>query len=388
MCGIAGIIDYKNTINPQDNIYSNMLDCMTNRGPDDEGVFFSGSCLLLHKRLAVVDPSYSRQPMKYEKNGRLYTIVYNGELYNTEEIRKELISLGYSFKTKGDTEVVLCAYIAYGEGCLDIFNGIFAFAIWDSYEKSLFFARDAMGVKPFFYFINDKEFIFASTVPTLLFHPHVPHTIDTTSVSEILLLGPGRTPGNAIFSEIHELPAGFCGRMSMSNGLETKRYFHLVDKPHPHSFEETAEHVKYLVRDAILRQTVSDVPLGTFLSGGLDSSIISAVTAEAFCEKGKTLDTFSVTYKDQEKHFKASHFQPDSDEKYIEIMAKHIKSNHHEVILDTDDIISALYPVIDEKGLPSMADVDSSLLAFCKKIREKVTVALSGECADEAALTC
>lgn len=382
MCGIAGIIDYKTKINPQNDIYHEMLNSMTHRGPDDEGMFFEESCLLLHKRLAVVDPSLSSQPMTYKRDGKEYTIVYNGELYNTEEIRSNLIKLGYSFRTKGDTEVVLSAYIAYGEGCLDIFNGIFAFAIWDSYEKSLFFARDAMGVKPFFYYKNENELIFASTVPTLLLHPHVPHTIDSTSVSEILLLGPGRTPGNAIFSEIHELPAGYFGKIS-KDSFEIKRYFSLADKPHPHSFEETVEHISYLVRDAILRQTVSDVPLGTFLSGGLDSSIISAVAAESFRKKGKTLDTFSVTYKNQAKYFKSSHFQPDSDEKYIEIMAKHIQSNHHEVVLDTDDIIPALYLVIDEKGLPAMADVDSSLLAFCKKIREKVTVALSGECADE-----
>ena len=380
MCGIAGIVNYKSPINAQDETYKSMLFAMKNRGPDDEGSYFSKNALLLHKRLAVIDPASSRQPMTIARMGKEYTIVYNGELYNTDEVRHDLISQGYSFTTKGDTEVVLTAFIAYGEGCLDIFNGIFAFSVWDG--ENLFFARDMMGVKPFFYYVSDGEFIFASTVPTLLQHPHVPHDTDASSVSEILLLGPGRTPGNAVFSSIHELPCGFFGTFGR-NGLKIKKYFHLTDKPHVESFAETEKHIHHLVRDAILRQTVSDVPLGTFLSGGLDSSLISAVVAESFREKGKTLDTFSVTYKNQKEHFKASHFQPDSDEKYIEIMAEHIKSNHHEVVLDTPMVISALYDVIDEKGLPSMADVDSSLLAFCKEIKKKVTVALSGECADE-----
>ena len=382
MCGIAGIVSYKSPHCPQDDILKEMMECMHNRGPDDEGAFFAPCCTLLHKRLAVVDPTHSRQPMTYHKDGKTYTIVYNGELYNTDEIKADLIKKGFLFTTTGDTEVVLCAYIAYGEGCADVFNGIFAFAIWDHMEERLFFARDAMGVKPFFYYVSDGEFIFASTVPTLLAHPHVPHTIDAVSISEILLLGPGRTPGNGVFTCINELKAGHMGTFD-KNALTIKQYFHLTDKPHPHSFDKTKEHIKFLVRDAIVRQTVSDVPLGTFLSGGLDSSLISAVVSEEYRQKGKTLDTFSVTYKDQGKHFKASHFQPNSDDSYIDIMVDHIKSNHHSIELDTTDIIPALYAAIDEKGLPSMADVDSSLLAFCKKIKEKVTVALSGESADE-----
>lgn len=382
MCGIAGIVNYKSPINAQDEVLKKMLNEMTHRGPDDEGAFFTPCCALLHKRLAVVDPTLSRQPMTYTKDGKEYTIVYNGELYNTDEIRKDLTSRGFSFKTKGDTEVVLASYIAYGEKCVDIFNGIFAFAVWNHSDERLFFARDAMGVKPFFYYASDGEFIFASTVPTLLLHPHIPHTINLTSISEILLLGPGRTPGNAIFSHIKELKAGHSGTFDIK-GLNIQRYFHLTDKPHVHNFEQTKSHVHYLVRDAILKQTVSDVPLGTFLSGGLDSSLISAIVADSFREKGKTLDTFSVTYKNQAQHFKASHFQPNSDDSYIEIMVNHIKSNHHEIVLDTSDIIPALYDVVDEKGLPAMADVDSSLLAFCKKIKDSVTVALSGESADE-----
>ncbi len=382
MCGIAGVIDYKNPIDPQDKTYREMKDTLTNRGPDDEGMYFSRHSGLFHKRLSVVDPLLSRQPMTLHYKDETYTIVYNGELYNTAELKKHLSDCGFIFKTTGDTEVVLTAYMAYKEKCLNLFNGIFAFAVWHEKEEKLFFARDMMGVKPFFYSLSDSFFSFASSVPALLKHPAIPKTISASSVAEIMLLGPGRTPGGAVFTHIKELPRGCWGTFS-SAGFKCEEYFTLTDTPHPYSFEETADKVKYLVTDSITRQTVSDVKLGCFLSGGLDSSIISAVVSDLYKSQGKTLDTFSVAYKDNNKHFKASHFQPDSDEKYIEMMVKHTGTNHHEIILDTNDIISALYPVVDEKGLPSMADVDSSLLAFCKEIKKSVTVALSGECADE-----
>ncbi len=382
MCGIAGIVDYKNPIDENSPVYTNMLNTMTRRGPDDQGMYFAPCAALMHRRLSVIDPSLSRQPMTRHSNGETYTIVYNGELYNTAEIKAELINKGYNFTTNGDTEVVLFAYIHYGEACLDIFNGIFAFAIWCHNAASLFFARDMMGVKPFFYSSSDQFFVFASTVPTLLSHPKIKPTIDTVSVCEIMLLGPGRSPSNAIFTRIKELPRGYCGYFDHS-GLQLKKYFSFKDTLHTEDFTQTVGTIKHLVTDAITRQMISDVPLGTFLSGGLDSSIISAVVAEKMHEHGKTLDTFSLTYKDNKKHFKASHFQPNSDENYIDIMVNHLKTNHHEIVLDTPEIIAALYPVIDEKGLPSMADVDSSLLCFCKEIKKHVTVALSGECADE-----
>ena len=382
MCGIAGIIDYKNSLNRENGVYRAMLNSMANRGPDSEGMHFSSSAALLHKRLSVIDPNNSLQPMTKKHDGETYTIIYNGELYNTSEIKRTLKEKGYSFTTNGDTEVVLTAYICFKEKCLDLFNGIFAFSIWEEKEGRLFFARDIMGVKPFFYSTANSLFIFASTVPTLLCHDAVPHTIDSASVAEIMLLGPGRSPSNAIFNSIFELPRAHCGTFD-KNGLRIWQYYFLTDKPHTDTFEETSQKVRHLVTDAITRQTVSDVKLGTFLSGGLDSSVISAIVSEKMRSQGKTLDTFSLTYKDNQKHFKSSHFQPDSDEKYIEIMANAISSNHHEVVLDTPEIISALYTVIDEKGLPSMADVDSSLLLFCKEIKKHVTVALSGECADE-----
>lgn len=382
MCGIAGIVDYKNPIDEKSPVYTNMLNTMSRRGPDDQGIYCCASSCLMHRRLSVIDPALSRQPMTRQSGGETYTIVYNGELYNTSEIRNDLIKKGYTFSTNGDTEVVLFAYIHYREACLELFNGIFAFAVWHHNDKSLFFSRDMMGVKPFFYSVSSQFFAFASTVPTLLSHPAIKPKIDINSICEIMLLGPGRSPFSAIFTQIKELPRGYYGCFDRA-GLRLVNYFSFKDNPHTEDFPQTANHIKHLVTDAITRQLVSDVPLGTFLSGGLDSSIISAVAAEKMREMGKTLDTFSLSYKDNKTYFKASHFQPNSDENYIDTIVNHLKTNHHEIVLDTPDIVSNLYPVIDEKGLPSMADVDSSLLCFCKHIKKYVTVALSGECADE-----
>lgn len=382
MCGIAGEINYNLYLDKNSSVYENMSLAMKERGPDQDGMFFEPHAALVHRRLAVIDIENSRQPMTIDYRGTKYTICYNGELYNTDEIKKELASLGCVFKTRGDTEVILLAFIEWGEKCLDKFNGIFAFAVWDSKEETLFFARDPMGVKPFFYSTENGGFIFASSVPALLCHDEVSSEINLASIAEIMLIGPGRTPGISVFPKILELPRAFCGTFSRG-GLQIHEYFKLKDAPHTDTFEKTVSKTRFLVRDAIERQMVSDVPIGAFLSGGLDSSIISAVAAEKMSEHGKTLDTFSVFYRDNEKYFKPSHFQPNSDDYYIDLMVKHIKSNHHEVVLDTSDLIGALYEAIDVRGLPSMADVDSSLLLFCREIKKYVTVAISGECADE-----
>ena len=167
------------------------------------------------------------------------------------------------------------------------------------------------------------------------------------------------------------------------NGLFIKRYWDVKAKKHPDSKDDTIEMVRYLVKDSIERQLVSDVPIGTFLSGGLDSSIISSVAARYMKKRGERLNTFSVTYRDNDKYFSGSKFQPNSDEEYIRIMQEYLDSNHHLITIDTPELASALFDAVDARDLPGMADVDSSLLLFCKEIKKHVTVALSGECADE-----
>lgn len=310
-------------------------------------------------------------------------IVYNGELYNTAEVRTDLAKQGYVFSTHSDTEVVLTAYLAWGEACLERLNGIYAFAVWDMQKQELFFARDRIGVKPFFFTEKNGTFLFASEIKTLLAHPDISAEIDGNGISELVLLGPGRTPGCGVLRGMREVPAGWCGTYSHRTGLRLRQYWHLEDKEHTDSQQETIETVRRLVIDAIERQLVSDVPLCTFLSGGLDSSIISAVAAQQYAREGKQLETVSVTYRDNAKYFQASHFQPNSDDSYIGKMNDAIGANNHLIVIDTPQLVRALFEAVEARDLPGMADVDASLLLFCREIKKIGTVALSGECADE-----
>ncbi len=381
MCGIAGEINLKQGVSYQE-YHREMQKTLQRRGPDDGGIYRTEEVVLLHRRLAVIDPEHGKQPMTVQAEGNEYTICYNGELYNTEEIRTKLVRMGERFETDTDTEVVLKAYLRLGEECLHWFNGIFAFAVFDRLQQSLFFARDKMGVKPFFFAQRAGGFVFASELKGLLCHPLISPEVDQNGLAELLFIGPGRTPNSGVFREVFALPPGQCGTFDR-DGLKIRPYFSLCDRENRDSVEEVVAKVRSLVKDAIERQLVSDVPLGTFLSGGLDSSIISALAAAHFQKEGKKLQTFSISYKDNEKHFKSSRFQPNSDDEFIRIMVEFLGSEHHAVVVDTDEVVEALYSAVEARDLPGMADVDSSLLLFCKEIKKHVTVALSGECADE-----
>ena len=376
MCAIAGILGL-----PEGNV-PKMLETMTRRGPDAKGIFRDRDCTLLHARLTVIDPEGGRQPMTWDRGDECFTVVYNGELYNTEELRRKLLSLGHRFEGHSDTEVLLHAYAQWGENCLDLLNGIYAFGVWEHRKRRLFLVRDRMGVKPLFYKCHDGGLLFASEIKTILTYPTVKARLDREGAAELLLLGPGRTPGCGVFKDIFELEPGCCAAWE-NDRLAVRRYWHLSDREHRESFEETAEQVRFLVTDAIRRQTVSDVPIGTFLSGGLDSSLITAVCAKEMAKKGEKLTTFSVDYADNDKYFIPNKFQPNSDGHYIRLMQSALDTDHHWCVLTPEELVAELENATIARDLPGMADVDFSLLAFCRRIKEKVTVALSGECADE-----
>lgn len=379
MCGIAGAV---NSGIPYE-VLVRMIHALKHRGPDNDGIYLNGETALVHTRLAVIDVQNGTQPMVSTEYGGEYAIVYNGELYNTQDVKELLRQKGFSFKTNSDTEVVLKSYICWGEDCVLKFNGIFAFAIWNANQKTLFFARDRMGVKPFFYYNQGNQYIFSSELKGLLTVPQIPHELDIEGISELMLIGPGRQSGNGIFKGIAELPPAYCGSFNRYEGLRLKRYWQLVDRLHPDSLEDTILKVKHLVTDAIIKQNVSDIPICTFLSGGLDSSIISSVTNSNLKAQGKKLHTFSVHYQDNEKYFKANKFQPNSDDVYIQQMVEYLNSEHHRIVIDTPELVEALYLSVEAKDLPGMADVDSSMLLLCRAIKQHYSVALSGECADE-----
>ncbi len=378
MCAIAGILK----LPVDEKMKEKMLSTMTRRGPDDTGENTSEMCTLLHARLAVIDPENGAQPMTWQQGGESYTIVYNGELYNTPELRRELLKLGHSFISSSDTEVLLHAFAEWGEDCLEKCNGIFAFGIWQSRAKRLFLARDRIGVKPLFYMLHRDGLLFASEIKTILAYPTVSAELDESGAAEILLLGPGRTPGCGVLRGMCELEPGCCAWYD-GEKLKVRRYWKLRDREHTDSFAQTVETVQELVLDAIRRQMVSDVPIGTFLSGGLDSSLITAICAAEMKRAGKKLETFSVDYVDNDRYFVPNKFQPNSDSHYIRLMQQTLQTDHHWCVLTPEALTEVLEDGTCARDLPGMADVDLSLLAFCREIKKHVTVALSGECADE-----
>ena len=378
MCGIAGVLG----IETEETALTAMLQTMSRRGPDECGIFQDPNIQLIHARLTVIDPEQGKQPMTFDYQGGKYTLIYNGELYNTQELRQALAQLGHTFNGHSDTEVVLHSYAQWKENCVDHFNGIFAFAVWDAEARILFLARDRIGVKPLFYTEYDSGLIFASEIKTILRHPSVTPTLDAQGAAQLILLGPGRLPGSGVFHGIRELEPG-CTATYRQGKLNISNYWKLTDREHTEDFETTADHVRWLLTDAIRRQMVSDVPIGTFLSGGLDSSIITAVCAEEMRSRGEQLKTFSVDYEDNEKYYVSSKFQPESDNQYIQFMQSAAQTEHNWTMLSPQTLYEALQDAVRARDLPGMADVDASLLAFCGRIRRHVTVALSGECADE-----
>lgn len=378
MCGIAGILTASIDLRSQKPLIENISKSLKMRGPDDRGEYITPGVALIHRRLAVIDPENGCQPMQFGK----YIIVYNGEIYNTCEVRDELLNLGYKFDTHCDTEVVLKAYAEWGSESVKKFNGIFAYAVYDEREKSLFAARDRIGVKPFYYAEKGGVFAFASKISSLLMVPGIEPVVNEEGLNEIFMLGPAKTIGKAIFKDISELPPAHF--MVYKDGrLKVSSYWQLTAMEYGESEEQAVEHTRALVEDSIKRQLVSDAPLATFLSGGLDSSIISKVAADHFAMQGKQLATYSVDYTDNDKYFKKSLFQPNKDSDYIGVMANAINSDHHNIVLDNTAVADALAQAAVARGVPGFADVDSSLLLFCREVKKDFTVCLSGECADE-----
>lgn len=382
MCGIAGFINFTKNISKDTFILKDMVNALENRGPDSSGYYISQNVLLGHRRLIVVDPIGGKQPMIKKYNNNEYVLVYNGELYNTEDIRKELLFKGFTFDSYSDTEVILTSYIAWGFDCIKKFNGIFAFAIFDKNKNTIFLGRDPFGVKPLFYYIKDNTFIFASEIKSLLKHPYIEPILDKDSLTKLFALGPAVPLGSGILKNIQEIPPANCIILTKSS-LKLYGYWKLTPKEITEDIPTIIEHTRNLLIDSIKRQLVGDVPLCTFLSGGLDSSAITAIAANEYKKKNKTLTSYSIDYEDNDKYFKASFYQPTSDQYWALKMAKFLNTNHITITLNHSDLVKALKDATLARDLPGMADVDSSLYLFCKEIKKDFVIALSGECADE-----
>ncbi len=385
MCGIVGFTNYDGNMRKEEakRVLTNMNSTLKRRGPDENNIYVKDDICIGHSRLIVIDPEGGKQPMICKYLGNTYVITYNGQIYNTKELRKTLEQSGFTFEGHSDTEVLLKAFIYYGYNVVNHLNGIFAFAIWNEGKRELFLARDHFGVKPLFYSIKDNQLIFASEIKALFEYPSIYPRIDKEGISELFGIGPAHTPGLGVFKGIEELkPANYM--VFNRSGIKIREYWKLKSKVHTDDFETTCNTVKNLLTDSIERQLVSDVPLCTFLSGGLDSSIITLYTAN-YCKKNNLpmVETYSVDYVDNDKNFQKTDFQPNSDNDYISLVTNQLGIKHNTILLDTPELAEYLKEAMIARDLPGMADVDSSLLLFCKKVKENATVAIMGECADE-----
>lgn len=386
MCGICGFVNHNDNFTKKEAestaIARAMSDTLTHRGPDSSGVWVGERAVLAHRRLAVIDPERGLQPMKRISQGYEFIISYNGELYNTKELRSELERFGYEFETDSDTEVLLYSYIHYGTKCLEKLNGIFAFAIYDSMRRKVILARDRFGVKPLFYCRRGDTTVFASEIKALFEYPGVTPAFNREGLAELFAISPARTEGNGVFKGINEVLPAHC-MIICGDKITEKPYWELKSCEHKESYNDTIEHTKTLLVDAITRQLVSDVPIATFLSGGLDSSFITAVAADKMKSEGKTLSTYSFDYEGNDRYFKKSSFQPDSDSEWVPKMSNAFETEHTYLVCPNDVLVPMLSDALYAKDLPGMADCDSSLLYFCRQVKKRHTVVLSGECSDE-----
>jgi len=386
MCGIAGFcnykIDYVNNWELWLNTIIDMRKSLAHRGNDDSGEYLANHVGLGHARLSIRDLLNGKQPIIRVIGDSEYVIVYNGEIYNTEELVPELKNAGFIFETTTDTEVILYAYIHHGIDFVNRLNGIFAFAIWDEAAERLVLYRDRLGVKPLFYAIKDDTLVFGAEIQALFGFPGIKPEIDMNSYREIFGIGPARTSGNGVFRGINEVKPGYYAVFDR-DGFKSIRYWDIELKIHRDSYQETVEKVSFLVRDAVRRQMVSDVPVCSFLSGGIDSSIVTAVASDFLDERGARLNTFSFDFKDNSLYFRSNAFQPERDRPFVDIMLENYSLNHTYLECDESMLADLLYTAVDAKDLPGMADIDASLLYFCSLVKRSNKVALTGECADE-----
>lgn len=374
MCGITGWIDWYGAKPTNVAVVAQMTTALTHRGPDEYGLWSMEYGTLGHRRLSIIDPENGQQPMTHTIDDASYAIVYNGELYNTASVRAELMLRGYRFRTACDTEVILMGCIEWGaHNAATHFDGIFAFAFWDGRNHQLSLVRDRLGVKPLFYAFHEHSILFGSEPKALLAHPELEPVLDASGLSQWLTFGPARTPGHALFRGITEVLPGQC--LTVRPDRVTKsHYWSLPVKEHSDDAPTTIATVRELLTNIVRKQLVSDVPIGTLLSGGIDSSAITALAHRASAHR--PFQTFSVSYE---------HTSGDTtiDAPYIAEMVRTLGTQHIDVCIPSAQLFDALAPALCARDVPGMADIDASLWLFFQEIRANVTVALSGEGADE-----
>jgi asparagine synthase (glutamine-hydrolysing) len=380
MCGIAGWVDWEEDLTHQGSTIERMAGTVCYRGPDAQGSWLSPRAAFAHRRLIVIDPQGGKQPMSHQANGHTYAITYNGEIYNFRELRSELERCGHTFHTRSDTEVLLHAYIEWGEACVRRLNGIFAFGLWDEQKQQLLLARDHLGVKPLFYAQRGSAILFGSELKVLLAHPSVEPEIDTLGLAAIF--GFRRAPGSGVFRDVHELRPGHMATFTRDSTHVT-RYWALHSAPHTDDLETTTQKVRALLEDTVKRQLIADVPVVTMLSGGLDSSALTALAAREFRQEGKQLHTYSIDFVDSAQNFQGNALRPSLDAPWVQRVSEHVGSKHSTVMVDTPELLENMLLPMRMHDLPGGGQIETSLYLLCKAMKEDATVGISGESADE-----
>ncbi len=386
MCGIAGFFnpyqDYTKDRKPWQAILTKMNQVQKHRGPDGSGIYLSSVCGFAHVRLKIIDLLTGAQPMIKQRDGFEFALVFNGEIYNMNELKAELLAEGARFETTSDTEVILNGYLLHGKSFVQKLNGIFAAALWDGALEKLYLFRDRLGVKPLFYTKTGDTFVFASEIKGLFAYPGVTPTLNRDGLCELFALGPAKSYGRGIFKDIFEVLPGHI--LTLDRFCHTdEAYWKLLSRPHEDSLERTIEKTAWLLTDAVKLQMLADIPIATFLSGGIDSSLVTAICAKELKKQGKQLNTFSFDFTDNGKYFQSNAFQPSQDCPFAEQMAQYCNTRHRFLECGNAEQLRCLYKAVDARDLPCMADVESSMLYFCSQVVTHNKVTLTGECADE-----
>ncbi|WP_194920193.1 asparagine synthase (glutamine-hydrolyzing) [Catenulispora rubra] len=383
MCGITGWISYERDLRNEAPTLDAMTATMECRGPDDRGTWIDGPAALGHRRLAIIDLPGGRQPMAVEAGGQSVVIVYSGETYNFTELRAELASRGHRFTTDSDTEVVLRGYLEWGSAVAERLNGMYAFAIWDGRDRKLRLIRDRMGIKPLYYSPIPDGVLFGSEPKAILANPLAERSVGLDGLRELFVMV--KTPGHAFWSGMREVEPGTVVTIG-PEGIRTDVYWTLATREHADSQGESIAHVRELLDDIVRRQLVADVPRCVLLSGGLDSSTLTALSARQLAVTGEKIRSFAVDFVDQAKNFVPDPIRADPDTPFVHAVAEHSNTVHQDIVLDAESLtdLDARRTVIRARDMPAgLGDMDTSLYLLFKEIRDHSTVALSGESADE-----
>ena len=368
MCGIAGLLLKAGDSRVESDLMVRVRDTMTHRGPDEKGIYTDGPLGLCHRRLSIIGVTTGHQPM--HGSDPRYWIVFNGEIYNYRDLRRELEQRGHRFHTESDTEVIVNAYAEYGAECVQHLNGMFAFAIWDIQTRDLFLARDRLGVKPLYYHDSPEGFVFASEIKAILASGLIGAAVDSERVWEYFLYR-GISGENTLFSGIRSLLPGHWMRVN-ADGCEIHQFWthRRTEFPVPCRLEDSVSRLDELLTDAVRIRLMSEVPLGTFCSGGVDSSLVTAMAARHL---GEGVNTFSVGFSDAA--YDETH--------YARIVAQQYKTHHHELVIENADFAANLEQLVWLNDEPLHFANSVQIYAISRLAKQFVTVVLTGEGADE-----